>query len=162
MRLPVTLLLASFLMVPGCLDEGTGDAGGEGDDSLGAAGDATVPQPLVFSGSLKGIGPPASPPVATDPCPLQAQQCAQHAVTVPAGTWNVTFTLVGTDGMVTGTGVPGGTDYDLFVEGVGQSINPSGEADSVSGRLAAGTYTAEVLAWHDIDGSYDLTVTFAR
>lgn len=162
MRLPIALLLASFLLVPGCLDDGTGGAGGEGGDSLGADANATVPPPQVFSGSLKGIGSPVSPPVATDPCPLQAQQCAQHTVTVPAGTWNVTFTLVGTDGMVTGAGVPSGTDYDLFVEGVGESIQPSGEVDAVSGRLAAGTYTAEVLAWHDVDGSYDLTVTFAR
>ncbi|MEK6975417.1 MAG: hypothetical protein AABY18_03645 [Candidatus Thermoplasmatota archaeon] len=163
MRALALLLLASALVLSGCLsedDSGTGDATKNGGNNLD---NVTVPQAIVISGELKGVGACglAGCPVAPPDCPLESQQCVDHVVTVPAGTWNVTFTLVGTNGMVTGQGVPSGTDYDLFVSGVGDSTNASGEDDVVTARLPAGDYTARVLAWHDIDGSYTLTVTFA-
>ena len=110
-----------------------------------------VPDPIVFSGELEGAGyqgfVPVAPPVDPVPaCALGAQQCADHVVTVPAGSWQVTFTLVGSNGMVTGTGDVQPTDYDLFVEGVGESTNSAGEDDAVAKRLDAGDYTAQVLA----------------
>lgn len=138
--------------------DGIPDTGTDSDGD-GVPDPIPIPDPIVFSGSLKGVGDvTANSPV---PCPLGAQQCVDHVVSIPAGPWNVTFTLVGTDGTVTSQGLPYGTDYDLFVEGVGESTNPSGEDDVVAKRLDAGDVTAQVLAWHDIDGRYMLTVTFA-
>lgn len=175
----VLWLVVLGLMMSGCASDdgkdpgvpvtGNGDprdSNGDGipDTGVDADGDGTpdpipIPEPIVFSGSLRGIGDvTANSPV---PCPLGAEQCVDHVVSIPAGPWNVTFTLVGTDGTVTSQGVPYGTDYDLFVEGVGESTNPSGEADVVTKRLDAGDVTAQVLAWHDIDGEYTLTVSFA-
>lgn len=116
-----------------------------------------VPDDIVFRGSLKGVGQVSQ----NAPCAFEDRQCVEHAVTVPDGEWNVTFTLIGTNGPVTSTGQPYGTDYDLFVTGVGESTNPPGEADSIQARLDGGQYTAQVVAWHDIDGSYTLTVSFA-
>lgn len=176
--LPVALTMA-VLLSAGCvaeeaddppadepLDPNDRDSNGDGIPDTGEDTDGDgIPEPLpprpdpvVFTGSLKGMGHvSANAPVE---CPLQEQQCTDHVVTVPAGSWMVTFTLIGTDGMVTSQGVPYNTDYDLFVEGVGESINPSGQPDIVAKRLAGGDYTAQVLAWHDVDGEYTLTVTF--
>lgn len=176
--LPLALTLA-FVLFSGCLAEETDDppadpgattefdSNGDGIPDTGedTDGDGTpdplppIPEPIVFTGSLKGMGDVSgNSPVA---CPMQSQQCVDHEVTVPAGSWEVTFTLVGTDGAVTSQGVPYNTDYDLFVDGVGESTNPGGEDDVVSKRLSGGMYTAQVLAWHDVDGEYTLTVTFA-
>lgn len=152
--------------VPDTTDDSDGDGTVDADDPT----PIPVPETLVFQGELKGVGTSAVVPsdVPIPQCAPTDTQCETHAVTVPAGNWNVTFTLVGEDGMVTGTagqatGVvgPSGTDYDLFVEGVGDSTNPSGDQDEVNARLKAGTYNAMVVAWHDYDGAYTLTVTFA-
>lgn len=137
----------------------------DGDEAL-ATEARQVPAPIVIEGELRGIGYqgvlPVSPPV--DPVPeCTVQQCAEHVVDVPAGDWTVTFTLVGTSGPVTGNDPAGvvSTDYDLYVDGVGESLNAAGSPDEVSARLSAGDYTVRVLGWQDLDGSYTLTVTFA-
>ena len=186
--LPLAMALV-FMLVSGCLSEERTDdppATGEGDgaddrdsngDGIPDTGEDTdgdgipeplppVPDPIVFTGELQGVGYqgflPVGPPVDPVPaCALGAQQCTDHVVTIPPGSWQVTFTLVGSNGMVTDAGDVQGTDYDLFVEGVGDSTNAAGEDDTVAKRLDAGDYTAQVLAWHDVDGSYTLTVTFA-
>lgn len=150
--------LVGLLALAGCLSDDAGDtANGDEPDDLSAQ--ATPPKDIVFTGSLKGVGDvSANAPIQ---CPLGAQQCTTHVVTVPAGSWDVTFTLVGTDGTVTSQGVPYGTDYDLFVDGVGESVNAAGEPDIVTGSdLPAGDYDAQILAWHDLDGAYTLTVSF--
>lgn len=184
MRLLALWLTSALLLLSGCMeeepaddapaDDGTRapglDSNGDGIPDTGEDTDGDgvpeplppVPEPITFTGSLKGVGSPAgSPPDPVPACPLMQAQCVDHVVTVPAGSWQVTFTLIGSNGMVTSLGVPSGTDYDLFVEGVGESTNPSGQPDAVKGRLSAGDYTAQVLAWHDVDGEYTLTVTFA-
>jgi hypothetical protein len=146
------------------------DADSDDDGALDGADDAPArvpPQDVVFTGSLKGVGYgallPVAPPVDPVPqCALDDRQCAFHTVTVPAGTWTVTMTLHGDDGTATSAGGAGGlgTDYDLFVEGVGDSTNAAGEDDVVKADLKAGDYTAQVLAWNDVDGGYTLTIHF--
>jgi hypothetical protein len=159
--LPVAALLA--LALSGCAGDGPAPATNSEPD--GETLPVQLPEDVVFSGSLKGVGYggflPVAPPSEVPACALMEQQCAVHSVVVPEGTWNVTFTLEGTNGAVTGTGMPAGTDYDLFVEDVGESTQPSGSKDVVKSQLKAGTYSAEVLAWHDVDGAYKLTVSFA-
>lgn len=186
MRL-LALLVAFAMLSAGCVaedepgDEGTAaadlDADGIPDATDDSDADGTpdaidptprpaLPDPIVFEGNLKGFGyqgvAPVPPPV--DPVPAcTVQQCAEHVVTVPAGNWIVTFTLAGAGGMVSSNDPVGvvSTDYDLFVDGVGESTNASGEEDTVSARLGPGDYSAQVLGWQDLDGGYTLTVTFA-
>lgn len=167
MRLLALAALAALVLTSGCLDGGDADGAATGDRDATPAGNATAPADLVFTGQLKGVGyQQVADPGVLGACGVQDSACAVHQVTVPAGTWNVTFTLHGAMGMVTGT-VPGGlpingqTDYDLFVEGVGESTNPSGQDDVVQATLPGGDYSAQVLAWNDVDGSYTLTVHFA-
>lgn len=152
--LPLLLVALAFA---GCLsDPETTPAEAELGSDVTPAG--TPPQDIVFTGSLVGEGDVSS----NAPCALGQRQCTVHVVTVPPGNWNVTFTLVGTDGTVTSAGTPYFTDYDLFVDGVGESTNPGGEEDVIeAGRLDPGEYEAQVVAWHDIDGSYTLTVSFS-
>jgi hypothetical protein len=154
MRFAVPLLLAAALL-SGCTD--SDDEPSTPDDGMMPEA-MSAPVDIVFAGSLIGLDTVTG---AAMPCALGAMQCTTHAVTVPDGPWIVTFTLTMEDGTVTGTGVPYATDYDLFVDGVGESTNPAGEEDVVSKKLDGGTYNAQVVAWHDIDGAYTLTVTFA-
>lgn len=153
-----SLLLISLLAVAGlagCTDDG--DDTGDDLDPESDPMPVTVPDPVVFTGSLQGLDTATG---LVMPCAMGAQQCVTHAVPIPDGDWKVTFTLTMDDGMVTGPGIPYGTDYDLFVDGAGESTNPAGEADIVTGRFGGGSVDAQVRAWHDVDGSYTLTVTF--
>lgn len=155
MRFWFALLVAFTIGLSGCTDGGD-DPTAEEDDAMDDMPMAT-PDDVVFTGALIGLDTVTGP---AGMCALGAMQCTTHAVTIPDGPWLVTFTLTMDDGTVTGTGVPSATDYDLFVDGVGESTNPAGEDDTVSGKLDAGTVDAQVSAWHDVDGSYTLTVHF--
>ena len=161
------LLLAAFLsmLLAGCAGGSPSDEGA-GDGTPDTPSGATPPADIVFEGNLNGAGYQQVAPVDPLPaCALEDRQCATHAVTVPEGTWNVTFTLVGTGGPAT-SNIPAGapvsvkTDYDLFVDGVGESTEATGIPDVVKAKLDAGTYNAQVLAWNDVDGSYTLTIHF--
>lgn len=157
MRALAVLVLLSSLATPGCLEQGGPAATADENPADTPAANTTRPPNVIFQGSLVGQGDVSS----NAPCALADAQCVNHVVTVPAGEWDVTFTLVGTDGTVTSQGVPYNTDYDLFVDGVGESTNPGGQADIVTGHLKAGDYTAQVVAWHDVDGTYTLTASFS-
>jgi hypothetical protein len=151
MRAP-PVLLALGLLLSGCSGDPPESVEAEPDPVVAA----TPPEDLVFTGRLQGLGDAA----AVNQCALGDRQCAEHTVSVPEGNWTVTFTLVGTDGPATSPGLPYGTDYDLFVDGLGESTNPSGEPDVVTGKPGAGDLVARVVAWHDVDGAYTLTVSF--
>ena len=186
-----SLLIMLFLLATvfsGCLSEdGPGDddgtaqtADGDGDgftdaqenafgsDPDDAASVPTVPDALHFEGTLRGIGE-GFVMGATTGCALKDSDagldedpgCASHEVAVPAPGWTVSFLLSPGAGTVTTA-----ADYDLFIhneagEEIALSTNPGGEDDKVSMRLAAGTYTAQVMAWDNQDAPYTLDVTFA-
>lgn len=161
MRFAACLIATSLIALSGCASEETPD------DAAGAppaAGNVTVPDPLHWSGSLKAVAEPMSG--TTTGCQLQ-QGCATHSFEV-ADNLSVAILLKSNNGAVTGASamVLYGADYDMTLRDaagreLATSTNPGDEDDLIETVLAPGKYTLDILAWHDQDGDYDLTVTFS-
>lgn len=151
----------SLVTLSGCASE---EAPEEVLDDPPVQGNVTVPEPLHFAGSLKAVAAPVTG--TTTGCELE-QGCASHEFTIEENL-SVEIVLKSIDGTVTGVtaGVLYGSDYDMTLRDgtgrdLGTSTNPSGQDDAISAKLAPGSYVVDILAWHDQDGSYDLTITFS-
>jgi hypothetical protein len=155
MRHMLIAAIAAVTVLAGCTDDPAPPLDGEGEGDMEMV---EVPAPLQFQGNA--FYPVYDTNGLVPQCPT-GSNCMEHDVAVPAGEWLVTFTLTSHSGTVTSTGTPYGSDYDLFVEGVGESTETAGVQDVVQSVLMGGTYTALIEAWYDIDGSYTLDVTFA-
>ncbi len=177
MRSALLLILFGVAALSGCVsdDDTTDDSGSDapldsdsdgftdaqeeaaGSDPADAASTPKIPEALTYTGSLKGVGD-----VSREvPCTFQDMTCETHDVPIPDGRWRVTFTLTPIDGMATSQGFPYRSDYELIVLGQ-ESTNAPGEKEVISGVIQGPTSeTAEIQAWHDVDGSYELLVEFA-
>lgn len=163
MRISLFFIVAA-LAFSGCLDDDssadTPDNGTPTED-----GNMTMQAPLQFTGNMLSIAEPAGTGIV-GVCQFPGS-CAAHEFTVDADGTMVSLTLVSTDGTATGVTAQAlyGSDYDLFVfdgaNQIGSSTNPGEQDDLVEVTLNAGTYTAQVHAWNDVDGSYTLDIVFS-
>ena len=155
MRNFLLMLLMAAAALSGCLESDEAPQGDAMDDSMEEPM-VDAPAPVTFTGSGIGVGDVSS----NAPCTADQAACFTHDVEIPNGTWLVTFTLHSHNGTVSGQGVPYGADYELVVLGQ-ESTNPGDQAEVISGVIQGPTTeTAEVQTWHDVDGSYELIVTF--
>lgn len=158
------LMVVAMLAFSGCLDDDSNANAGTESDNTGDETPSTQ-EPLQFSGSMLSPADPVGTGLLGQ-CAFPGS-CVNHDFTVDADGTHVELVLVSTDGTVTGVtaGPLYGSDYDLFLyEGsnlLGESTNPDVEQDIVEATLDAGTYTAQVYAWNDVDGSYQLDITFS-
>lgn len=157
-----------------------------GTDPNDATSKPTPPEAIHEEGTAQGAaicdpgvvgcvqGSSCTPDSTPSPLPEQDlsdapdPSCVYHEFTID-DSWTTTVTLTPGSGTVTDAvgGNYYGTDYDLFLykegnsEPLGESTNAEGQVDTVSKKLAAGTYVVEIVAWHNFDATYTLDIVFS-